>query len=571
MANIARLNVVVAGDAAGMNRAMKQAAGAVKGLQNSVKSSANKINGILGSIGVGLSLAGLKTMAQDAIADTKSQVVLANAMRNTANATDEQVASTEAFILTLQNQTAIVDDELRPAMGQLLRMTGDVTTAQSLLALATDVSAGSGKDLAAVSKAVGMAYRGNYTQLIRLGLVAKNSKDPLGDLQKNFEGMAIAAADTDPYKKMGVIFGELSETIGQYLVPYLSAFSDWLTSDEGQEKLEMIADGFGMIFQNVSNLMAFLMDNTWLVGTVVALFAVVKVWRLLNKVMKAAYALTKANAIAKLGLEGALSGKKWGAVATAAAAITAGIGAFYLIDQIVGGTNDTGNVEIPKAKKYEIPEPGVFTPGGGASGGANAGKKLIDKTDETLRAGIVTLKAKLDSIRALVNSFGAKFQQSVSVAFGIVERGAGKLFRADRYVKELKRMKDALADYGTNLAKLRAMGGSQALPLINELLGMSPEEGAAAMRAFAESPALFNEAINASTSLGVMGRAVGLGVSTANGDPTQNLILNEMKLLRGDLAKGKNTYNIKATMTAQQILAAIRSYEKSTGKRVLVG
>jgi hypothetical protein len=553
-----------------MNRALKKGAKGLDGLTADVKKSASKINGILGGIGLGLGLNGLKNMAKDAVNDVKSQVLLANAMRNTAGATDEQIASTETFITQLQNQTSILDDELRPAMSQLTRMTGDVTTAQSLLALATDVSAGSGKDLGAVTKAVGLAYQGNYTQLYKLGLVAKDSKDPLGDLQKNFEGMAVAAANNDPFKKLEVIFGEMSETVGMYLLPYLEAFTTWLGSDDGQSKLQMLADGFGFIFQNVSNLMAFLMDNTWLVGTVVALYAVVKVWRLLNKVMKAAYALTKANAIAKLGLEGALSGKKWGAIATATAAIAAGVGMFYLIDQIVGGATDTGGVQIPQAKKYDIPTPGQYDPKDpkGLKGGGN---KAIDQTVKTLEAGIATLKTKLEAVRSLIAQFGQKFRDTVTVAFGIVERGAGKIFKADRYVRELKRMKTALSDYATNLEKLRKMGGSKALPLINELLGMSPEEGAAAMRAFAESPELFSEAINASNSLGVMGRAVGLGISTANGDPTQNLILNEMKLLRNDLAKGRNTYNIKATMTAQQILAAIRSYEKSTGKRVLVG
>jgi len=574
MATTARLNVVIAGDASGMNRAFKKGAKGLEGLTTDVKKSASKINGILGCIGLGLGLNGLKNMAKDAVADVKSQTLLANALKNTAGATDEQITSTEAFITTLQNQTSILDDDLRPAMAQLTRMTGDVTTAQSLLALATDVSAGSGKDLGAVTKAVGLAYQGNYTQLYKLGLVAKDSKDPLGDLQKNFEGMAVAAANNDPFKKLEVIFGEMSETVGTYLLPYLEAFTTWLGTEEGQAKLQMLADGFGYIFTNVGNLMAFLMDNTWLVGTVVALYAVVKVWRLLNKVMKAAYLLTKANAVAKLGLEGASTAKGWAAVGTAAAAIAAGIAGFIVVDQIIGGANDGGNIKIPEVKKYEIPDPKEYKPikpppGGGGGGGGP--KKTIDDTIKTLQAGIATLKGKLEAVRALIAQYGQKFRETVSVAFGIVERGAGKLFRADRYVRELKRMKTALTDYGTNLAKLRKMGGNAAVPLINELLGMSPEDAAAAMDSFVKSPALFAEAVATSNSLNSMGRAVGLGISSTNGDPTQALILNEMKLLRQDLGKGKNTYNIKATMTAQQILAAIRSYEKSTGKRVLVG
>ncbi len=52
-----------------------------------------------------------------------------------------------------------------------------------------------------------------------------------------------AAADTDPYARMQIIFGEMQEQIGTALLPVLEEFSEWLSTPEGQEKLQEIVDG----------------------------------------------------------------------------------------------------------------------------------------------------------------------------------------------------------------------------------------------------------------------------------------------------------------------------------------
>jgi hypothetical protein len=67
------------------------------------------------------------------------------------------------------------------------------------------------------------------------------------------------------------------------------------------------------------------------------------------------------------------------------------------------------------------------------------------------------------------------------------------------------------------------------------------------------------------------GGLVGQQVNAMSGNQTQAEMLNEMKLLRKDLATGKNTYNVKATMSALEIVNQIKSWEKSTGRKVLVG
>jgi hypothetical protein len=64
--------------------------------------------------------------------DQKSQVLLANALRNTVGATDAAIASTEAFISKTQLAFGVVDDQLRPALAKLAGATGNLGDAQKL-------------------------------------------------------------------------------------------------------------------------------------------------------------------------------------------------------------------------------------------------------------------------------------------------------------------------------------------------------------------------------------------------------------------------------------------------------
>jgi hypothetical protein len=196
---------------------------------------------------------------------------------------------------------------------------------------------------------------------------------------------------------------------------------------------------------------------------------------------------------------------------------------------------------------------------------------VADAAEKALQGAIKTLEGKLDEAKKLIADVVEKFRNSVDTAFGLVQRGSGIIFRADRYIRELKRMKTATADFNSNLEKLRKMGGKAANPLLEQILSKSPEEAAAIMRSFAASPELFAEAIKTSSDLAATGGLIGAQANAMAGNQTQAEMLAEMKLLRKDLAAGKNTYNVKATMTANEIVNAIRNWEKSSGKKVLVG
>jgi hypothetical protein len=568
------LKVTVLGDSKPMTSAMRKAMRELDNVERGVKKMAGNVSKAMGAFGIGLGVAGLTNLAKAASQDNVSMVKLETAIRNATGATDGAIKTNEEYIQSLSNQLAITDDELRPAMQALVLATGDLGQAQALLPIAADLATSANVDLTTASKALARAQNGNMTQLFKLMPALKGVADPMAELQRLTAGAAEAAGDADPFKKLQIIFENMQETLGQYLLPYLQAFADWLVSDDGQEKLQMLSDGFGMIFTNLSNIISFLGDNQWIVGTIVGLYALVKVWRLLNKVMKVAYAISKGNTIANL-LSSAASGpgNVYVKIATVAAAAAAGLAAFAGLDALLGGTDDSGSITIPKQKKLVIPKPESFTPKvlPGVNDDGKGGSKGVKKAESALVEAIKTVQAKLVEVRGAIMAMATKFYQSVELGFGLLDRGASKVFRADRYVRELKRMQGALADYQTNLAKLQGLGGKAATPLLQQILGMSPEEGAAILRGFANSPELFNEALSATQGLAVTGARVGVRSSLMAGDQPVREMVNEIKLLRGELKTGKNTYNIKGTMTAQEIINQIRAWEKSTGKTVLVG
>jgi len=176
--------------------------------------------------------------AKAAVEDQKSQKMLAASIKNTAKATDAQVKSTENFITKMQLTYGIADDKLRPAFATLTRATGDLTESQNLMQVAMDVSAGTGKDLTAVSLALAKAHNGNVGALTRLGIpldkaIIKN-KDfnaALQVLTRTFNGSAKEGAKTFA-GKMDIVqqkLGEAKEQIGYALMPVLTTMATYLT------------------------------------------------------------------------------------------------------------------------------------------------------------------------------------------------------------------------------------------------------------------------------------------------------------------------------------------------------
>ena len=180
-----------------------------------------------------------KDAVEAAVADQKSQVLLADALRNSTKATDAQIKATETYISRTQLATGVSDSQLRPALANLARATGDVTKAQKLNTLALDISVATGKDLESVSLALAKAYNGNLGALTRLGvpldaniIKSKDFEAATLELQKLFGGSASAAADTYA-GRLAIIqerLGEAQEALGEALLPILDRVSRFISN-----------------------------------------------------------------------------------------------------------------------------------------------------------------------------------------------------------------------------------------------------------------------------------------------------------------------------------------------------
>lgn len=165
-----------------------------------------------------------------AVEDAAQQEELARQIQAVTGATDEAVAANEEFIAQMELAVAVSDAQLRPALGNLVRATGNVTEAQDLLGIALDISAATGKDLNTVSEALAKAYQGETSSLKRLDpsltAVIKSGADfnEIGEkLAETFGGAATEAAETAEgrFKKMQIQIDNAQESIGYALLPIL--------------------------------------------------------------------------------------------------------------------------------------------------------------------------------------------------------------------------------------------------------------------------------------------------------------------------------------------------------------
>ena len=173
--------------------------------------------------------------AQAAAEDQAAQVELANAIKASTTASDLQIKGLEEFVDKTQRATGVADDNLRPALGRLVRATGDVTKAQDLLNLSLDLSASTGKSVEATANALAKAQEGSFGALAKLGvgydaatLKAAGFEKVQGMLEDRFGGSAAEKAATyeGVVARLKITLGELQESIGYKVLPILTKLGD---------------------------------------------------------------------------------------------------------------------------------------------------------------------------------------------------------------------------------------------------------------------------------------------------------------------------------------------------------
>jgi hypothetical protein len=241
-------------DAEQYKKGIKQVNDGMGGLKTQVSSllPSFKTMAIAGAAAFGSVSAFTYKAVQAAAEDQKSQALLALQIKQTTNATDQQIESTMKFIGALQMSAAVSEEKLRPALAILVRGTGDLSEAQRLLQISLDISAGSGKDLEAVSTAISRAANGSFTALSKLGVPldentvkTKDFNAATSQLGETFKGASAAAANTftGQMSKLKLGIGEITESIGKILLPYFEKFVGFI-NDKIVPAVQIFVDNF---------------------------------------------------------------------------------------------------------------------------------------------------------------------------------------------------------------------------------------------------------------------------------------------------------------------------------------
>jgi hypothetical protein len=243
MAGSRTLKLSILGDVDNLNKSLKSASADVDSFGDKMGKVGKMVGAAFaaaaaaaGAYAIKIGVEGVKA----AIEDEKAQTQLALALENATGATTAQIAATEQSILQMSLATGVADDQLRPALGRLVRSTGDITKAQDLLSTALDVSTATGKPLETVANALGKAYDGNTAALGKLGiglsaaeLKTMDFTAVQGRLSDLFGGAAARNADTYAGRiaRMQVAFDEAKETIGFALLPILEKVINFINQN----------------------------------------------------------------------------------------------------------------------------------------------------------------------------------------------------------------------------------------------------------------------------------------------------------------------------------------------------
>tara|TARA_R110000868_G_scaffold407313_1_gene688642 strand:- start:1405 stop:2931 length:1527 start_codon:yes stop_codon:yes gene_type:complete len=259
MAKDATVRIDLASEFTG-KKAFSQADKATQKLTKGVKSLASAFGVAFGARALGMYA---KKAVNAFAADEKAARSLALQLKNTGNAF--AAPQVEAFIANLQKTTGVLDDSLRPAFQSILTATGDVALSQKALSLALDISAGTGKDLGAVSIALAKGFGGQTTALSRLGAGLDKATLASGDMDKittiltgKFKGQALEAVKgyAGQMALLQVASANSAEIIGEGLLDAVALLGKDNSVSDLASDMESIATQTANVIRGIGVLIA---------------------------------------------------------------------------------------------------------------------------------------------------------------------------------------------------------------------------------------------------------------------------------------------------------------------------
>jgi hypothetical protein len=248
------INFLTKFDKKGLERATKE----LKGFDKVVATGSFRLKAFAKAGGIAAA-AGMALFAKNSIQAALAQERLDKQLQLTLRSIGQEfeLPGVKAFIADLQRATNITEDQLVPALRQLISQTGDLQISQTLLSKALDISAGTGADLGTVLDAINKAAVGNYKSIAALGVgftAAEAKSMGFVELMQNLDKYAGSAeAQTKTFagqlKSFQISAGEATETLGQ---GFLTAISIIAT---GSDQLDV----FGVKVENAATQFADLM------------------------------------------------------------------------------------------------------------------------------------------------------------------------------------------------------------------------------------------------------------------------------------------------------------------------
>lgn len=225
-------------DTSDLERGARRAEDAIDGAESSSRNW-GRVAGVA-AVGVGAVGALAWDFADAAAEDEQAAAALSTTLRNTVRATDSQVSSVEDWITATQNSTGVMDDDLRPAFDRLVRQTGDITEAQDLMAIAMDISVGTGQDLQTVAQNLAMAEDGRVRGLQSLGIETRNAAgetlsfdEIMANAADTFGGQMAASTETmsGQLAIAQANFATMKEELGAKLLPIMTSVAQFIVND----------------------------------------------------------------------------------------------------------------------------------------------------------------------------------------------------------------------------------------------------------------------------------------------------------------------------------------------------
>lgn len=271
---IGAIRVVLGADTAAFESGLNGAQKALKRFSRDMAKIGQQVSGVGQTLTLGLTVpiaafgvASVKAAQQSA--DAFAQVEAA--LKSMGGASGRSAEQLQASAKALQNMAAIDDDEiLRNVTANLLtfskvsgpvfdraqvaivdlasRMKMELQPATLLVGKALNDPI---KGLTAMGRA-GIQFTADQKAMIagmvKVGNVAGAQAIILGELERQFGGSAKAAADANPYARLKIALGELSEVIGAKLIPIIQPMVDGLTRLlQGFDGLSPAAQTFAVV------------------------------------------------------------------------------------------------------------------------------------------------------------------------------------------------------------------------------------------------------------------------------------------------------------------------------------